>query len=267
MDFLLKPFEYIFMQRALIELVLLSILTGVVGTFLVLRNSAFISEGLSHGVYPGIVVSFILRINSLVSAIFFGVLTVLGITLVSRNKKITENNAIVILFTTLFALGIIIRKFVNTAQSLSDFLIGNIIGISSDDVLITLLVVITVVVIFCLFQRQLIISTFDKVFATSLGIKVWLVDLTFNILVAITVVIAIQAVGNILVIALLIIPPLIARILTKNIYSMITASILLTLVCSIIGIYISYYLNYPVGATVILFASFLFFLVNLLRNR
>ncbi len=249
------------MQRALLELVLISIIAGLIGTFLVLKNTAFISEGLSHGVYPGIVLSFVFGVSNIIGAMIVGILSIVGITLTSRDKRISENNSIVIFFTTLFALGIIIRGLtVNTAASLSEFLIGNILGVSALDLLITLIFTIVLVITFTMFYKRFVIAAFDKEYADALGINTNRLDLLMNIFVAITVVISIQAVGNILVIALLIIPSVTSRLMVRRIDEMIYLTILLSLISSVIGLYLSYYLNIPTGATIILVLSSIFFL-------
>lgn len=266
-EFLINPFLNTFMQRALLELVLISIIAGLIGTFLVLKNTAFISEGLSHGVYPGIVLSFVFGVSNIVGAMIVGVLSIVGITLTSRDKKISANNSIVIFFTTLFAIGIIIRGLtVNTAASLSEFLIGNILGVSAVDIIITFIFTIVLVATFVILYKKFVITAFDKEYADALGINTNRLDLLMNIFVAITVVISIQAVGNILVIALLIIPAITARLLVKQIDEMIYLTILLSLISSIVGLYLSYYLNIPTGATIILVLSSVFFITFALKR-
>ncbi len=261
LNFILNPFLNAFMQRALIELVLIAFISGLVGTFLVLKNTAFISEGLSHGVYPGIVLSFIFGINNLIGAMFVGILSILGITITSRNRNVSENNAIVIFFTTLFAIGVILRSIaINTAISLTDFLIGNILGVSNSDILITLIFTIFIFIVFARFLKEFIITAFDKEYANALGINTDGLDLLLNIIIAITVVISIQAVGNILVIALLILPAVTARLAVKKVNDMILLTIVLSLIGSVLGLYLSYYLNIATGATIIIVLSSFFFL-------
>lgn len=261
LDFLINPFLNTFMQRALIELLLIAFISGLVGTFLVLKNTAFISEGLSHGVYPGIVLSFVFGINNLIGAMVVGILSILGITLTSRDRKVSENNAIVIFFTTLFAVGVILRSLtINTAVSLTDFLIGNILGVSDTDILITFIFTLIISIIFYKLFKSFIIAAFDKEYANALGIKTDRLDLILNIVIAISVVISIQAVGNILVIALLIVPAVTARLVVKKVNDMVILTIILSLIGSILGLYFSYYLNIATGATIILVLSSFFFI-------
>ncbi len=262
-DTILQSFQYSFMQRALIEVLLISFLAGIIGTFLVLKNSAFITEGLSHGVYPGIVISFLLNINLIIGAVLVGMLAVIGISITSQNKKIKENTSIAIFFSSLFAIGLLLRSFVtNNAGNLADFITGNILSITTDDIIITLFFVFAVLLIFFVFYREFLLSTFDPIFAQSLGINVKVFDILFNIIVSISVVISITAVGNILVVALFIIPGATSRLLNKNVAGMMVTSITITLISGVLGLLFSNLFNIAAGASIVLVSSLIFFSIN-----
>lgn len=266
-DILTQPFQYSFMQRALIEVLIISIITGVIGTFLVLKNLAFISEALSHAVFPGIIVSFILKIDLIIGALAAGLLAVIGINITSSNKKISENTATGIMFSSAFALGVVLISFLkNYTGDLASFLIGNILGVSNNDLIISIIFAVFTLLIFALFYKQILITSFDSEFAKALGIKVKWIEFLFNVLVAVAIVIAIQAIGNVLVVALLIIPPATARLFNKRVPDIILYSVLITLSSSIVGLYLSYYLNVSAGASIVLTSSVIFFIFLAISN-
>src|SRR5260221_12211308 len=171
LDLLIKPFEYSFMQKALVEILLVSLITGIIGTFLVLKNLAFISEALSHAVFPGIVLSFMLQINLIIGALVAGILSVAGISIIS-SKKLKENTSVGIFFSSAFALGVIlISTLKNYTGDLASFLIGNILGVSIQDILITLILSLIIIFVIVKYYKEFLITTFDPLFAQSLGIN------------------------------------------------------------------------------------------------
>jgi manganese/iron transport system permease protein len=265
--FLTQPFTYTFMQHALIEVIVIAILTGSVGTFLVLKNLAFIGEALSHAVFPGVVVAFLLKLNIILGALVAGILAAFGISILSEQKEISDNTATGILFSSAFALGVVlISSIKNFKTDLASFLIGNILGVTEQDILITIFVAVIVIVSLVFFYRELYITTFDKTFARALGIKVERINNLFFILIALTIVASIQAVGNVLVVALLVITPATARIISKTVPQMLFRSVVISLVCGLVGLYISFYANTAAGATIVLTSSVVFFVVLSLSN-
>lgn len=266
-DFLTQPLSFSFMQNALIEIILLSLLTGTVGTIIVLRNLAFISEALSHAIFPGVVISFIFKINIFIGAFVAGLITIIGINSVSRKKNIGENTAIGILFSFSFAVGVVlISSLKNFKSDLSTFLVGNILGVSLEDILITGICSFIILSTYFIYRREIIISSFDRQFARSIGLKVKHFDFIVYLSILITVIVSIQAIGNILVIALLIIPPATARLTIKKISHMFILSTIYTLLIGVIGLYISYYLNLAAGGTIVVLCACWFFIVFVFKK-
>lgn len=268
MNILLDPLKYQFMQYSFIQLILISFLAGIVGVFLILRNWSFIAEALSHAVFPGIIISFLLKINLFIGAVFTAIIAVLGINSISTNKKVTENTATGILFTSAFAFGVVILSSIrNFNVQLSQFIIGNILGITKEDIILTAVVLLLAIVIVGFLFNRIILSIVDPDFAESIGINIKVVNIILYILIALTIVVSIQAIGNILQVALLIIPSATARLLSKNVKRMIFYSIIVNLISSFVGLYISYYFNLSAGATIVLVSAVIFFVVNFLSSN
>lgn len=261
------PLEYTFMQYALLEVVLIAILTGIVGSFMVLRNLAFISEALSHAIFPGVVISFILQINLAIGAIAAALLTAVGIGVTTREKKISETTATGILFSSAFALGIILISTTdNYHTSLANFLVGDILGVNSSDILLTLAAMLFILGFIALFYKQLLLTIFDPIFARAMKIRVNLIEFALLLLISLTIVVSLPAVGNILVVAMLIIPASAAKLTAKHVPQMLLLAVIYSLIAGILGIYISYYLNIATGATIVLVNALIFVAVFISRK-
>lgn len=262
-----EPLAYTFMRNALIEIVLISILVGVVGTFIILKNLAFISEALAHAVFPGVVVAFLMKINLLLGAFAAAILTVLGIGITSNDKKISESTATGIFFSTAFAIGIVlISSTQNYRANLTSFLIGDVLSVTQTDIFITAIVAAIVIGIITVFYKRFVLISFDQTYARSIGLKVKRLNFLLLFCIAASIVVSIQVVGNILVIALLIIPAAAARLTAKRIPSMLKLAIIYSLIWGVVGLYASYYLEVAAGAMIVLCNSAWFSLIFLLTR-
>ncbi len=266
-NILFEPLQYSFMQRAIIELILIGSLTSIIGVFLVLRNLAFLGEALSHGVFPGIILSFLLKVNLLVGAVVSGIITVIGISLISRDRKTSANTATGILFTTMLALGIVLISTVrNYKADLTSLLLGDILAVTWNDIALTLIVSVIVIATLRLLWKKLIIVSFDPSFASSIGINVARLDMILYFLISLSIVVAIPAVGNLLVVALSIIPAATARLSTNRIGPMVILSVIYGTLISVIALYLTYYLQVATGATIVLLQAGWFLVVFSLKR-
>lgn len=261
MSWLTEPLQYPFMQRALMEVVIIGVLCGLVGCFVVLRGLAFIGDALAHAVFPGVVLSYIAGRSILIGAFVFGSLTALGIGLLSRSRRVSEDSAIGVIFASFFALGVVIlSRQGGFRQDLGSLLFGNILGVSNSDVVATLVVAVIVAGILLALLKEFTLVAFDTTMARSAGYPVFALDLLLLLLVSATIVVSLQTVGNILILALVVTPPAAARLLTDRLGRMMLASVLIAAGSGVIGLYVSYHAATAAGATIVLTSTAIFLL-------
>jgi manganese/iron transport system permease protein/iron/zinc/copper transport system permease protein len=223
---------------------------------------AYIGHGLSHAVFGGAVVSYVMSINFFLGASVWGFLSALLITFTTRKKKIGTDAAIGIITTASFALGVaIISRFKSFTRSFDAALFGNILGVSQTDLIAIVIVVILVGAVLFVGYKLFLFHTFDPEVAESYGVPtVWL-DTMFSLVLAATIVVSIQVLGVTLISAAIVIPPIVARLMVDSFKSMIILSTIIGAFCGIGGIYASYYIDVSSGASVVLFSAIIFILV------
>jgi manganese/iron transport system permease protein len=267
MDLLLVPLELEFMQRALAAVVIVGAVCGVLGAFVVLRGLAFMGDALAHAIFPGVVVAYLLKGSLVVGGVLFGLLTALGIGLVARSRRVAEDTAIGILFAGAFALGVVLISTTRSyTRDLASFLFGNILGVSPGDLALIAAVAVIVLTVVALLEKELVLISFDREVAESMGYPVFRLDLLLLVLIALTIVVALQAVGNVLVMALLVTPSATARLLTNRLRPMMALGALIGGLSGLLGLYASYYANVAAGATIVLVATAIFFVVMALST-
>lgn len=248
-----------FLPKALLVAVLSSIVCGVVGTHVVLRGMAFIGDAVLHAVFPGLAVAFALQISVLAGGAVAGVIVAILIAAFSQRRRLKEDSIIGIFFAAAFALGlIIISRVEGYTASLTSFLFGSITGIPDSDVVIAAIVGSIIVLVLIVLTPQLVAVSLDRETARTMGMPVLLLDLVLYLAVTAAVVISIRTIGNILVLALLITPAATARMLTDKLSTMMWLSALVGAIGSILGVYLSWALDYPTGATMVLVIFFIF---------
>lgn len=266
-EFLVAPFEFAFMQRALVGGVLVAMICALVGTYVVLRGLAFVGDALAHAAFPGVVIAYLLKENIHLGAAVFTLATALGIGLISRRSRMSYDTSIGILFAGAFALGVLLMSTIRGyTVDLFSFLFGNILGISGRDLLFVGLLGAVLVLVIALFYKELLLLSFDPIVAEAMGYPVQALNYLLLALIALTIVISIQAVGIILVVALLVTPSATAFLLTERLFRMMLLGIALAVLASVVGLYISYYLNVASGAAIVLVSTCLFFVVLASRH-
>jgi manganese/iron transport system permease protein len=262
-DFFVEPWTFEFMQRALIEVAIVGAVCGVVGCFVVLRGLSFIGDALSHAVFPGVVLSYMASRTILAGAFVFGVVTAVGIALLSRSRRVSEDSAIGVLFVASFALGVVlISRETGFRRDLTSLLFGNVLGISTTDIWVTLAIATAVLAVVLALLKELTLVAFDQTMARAAGYPVFRLDLVLLLLVTTTIVVSLQAVGNILVLALVVTPPAAARLLTDRLGRMMAWSALIGVSSGALGLFASYHADTASGATIVL-TSTAFFLLAL----
>ncbi|WP_017294315.1 metal ABC transporter permease [Geminocystis herdmanii] len=262
LNFLLEPLQYAFMQRSLIVAIIVGIICAVVGSYLMVQRLALLGDAISHSVLPGLAVAFILEINIFIGAFVAGLISTVCINIIRNNSKIKEDAAMGIVFSAFFALGITLITVVQKENKidLNHFLFGNILGVSFTEVRDTIIIAIFVLLIVFLFYKELLFYTFDKLGAESVGLPVKWLDTGLMILIGLTIIASLKAVGVILVLSLLITPPSTAYLLVDRLHLVMLIGVLIGIISSISGMYLSYYFNLPSGPAIVLVATVLFIL-------
>jgi ABC-type Mn2+/Zn2+ transport system permease subunit len=267
MSFLLQPLTYAFMQRGMLAALLVGILCAVMGTYVVLRGMAFLGDALAHAILPGVAVSYLFGGNLLLGALAAAVVVALGIGYFSRQGSVKEDTAIGILFAAALSLGVALISSIRTyAVDLSHIMFGNVLGVSSADLWLTAILGLGILLTVLLLYRPFLVISFDPVLAATLRLPAELLRNVMLILLAVTIVISLQTVGVGLAAAMLITPAATAYLLTRRLATMMLASAALGAVSSIIGLYISYYLNIVSGSAIVLTATAIFLVVFLLKR-
>ncbi|MFZ5855171.1 MAG: metal ABC transporter permease [Chloroflexota bacterium] len=260
-DALLDPLRYEFFIRALIAAGLVGTVTAVVGTFVVLKGLAFIGDAVSHAAFPGLVVAFLLQGPYLLGAAVAAIATSLAIGYVSQRTRLRMDTTIGVLFAGMFALGIFlfstIRGFV---ADLFSFLFGNVLAITTVDLVSLAILSAIVLATVAALWKELLYATFDPLGAAAAGLRVEWLEYLFLGLVGVTIVVSLQAVGIILVVAMLVTPAATAQLLVVRFTRMMAIALAVGVGSAIAGLYLSYWLDAASGATIVLIQTGLFLL-------
>jgi manganese/iron transport system permease protein len=217
-DLLVEPFRLPYMQRALLEVLLLGALAGVVGVFVVLRRLAFVSDALTHTIFPGVVIAHLLDRSLLLGALAFGVLTALLLTGITTSRRVGADAALAILLTSFFSLGVVLVSRTRTyTADLTVFLFGRVLAVDRADLLQTLALAVVVGGTLWALRKELVLRAFDPDGAAAMGYRTAALDLVLNLLIALVVVAAVKAVGTVLVVALIVVPAAAARLLADRV--------------------------------------------------
>ncbi|QIN85195.1 iron chelate uptake ABC transporter family permease subunit [Rubrobacter tropicus] len=253
------------MRTGLLAAVLVGVTCAVLGVYVVLRSMAFIGDALAHTVLPGLVSAYLLGLNLLGGAVVAGVATALGIGWLSRRGTVREDTAIGITFTGMFALGVLLMSTADSFRDFSHMLFGNILGITPSDVALISVLALAVLAAIYLFHKELELTSFDPVHARAIGLSADTVRYGLLVLLSLTVVAGIQAVGVVLISALLITPAAAASLLTKSLPRMMAISASIAVVSSVTGLYASYYLDVASGAAIVLACTACFVVASAIR--
>lgn len=267
MEFINDILLYSSLQRALVTSILVGIICGIIGSFIVMRGMALMGDAISHAVLPGVAISYMVGINYFYGAVLFGILTALGIGFVSQNSRVKADSSIGIVFSAFFALGIILIAKAQTATDLTQILFGNILFVRTSDMTITIIVAIIIVLSVIVFYKELLVSTFDETMAAAYGLPTKWIHYGIMILLTLATVASLQTVGVVLVVAMLITPASTAYLLTNRFSVMLILSALFGAISSVIGLYLSFERNLSSGASIVLIATILFIIAFLFAPK
>ncbi len=258
---LVGPFHYGFMVRALLVSVLVGLVCPVVGAYVVTRGLGFMGDALAHSILPGMVAAFLLGVSPFLGAVPMAIAVALVIGYLVRQAGLSEDTSIGILFAGLFALGLAMLSIGRGLPvNLEDILLGQVLGASSLDVIVTFGLAIFVVAVMYALHKELVFATFDPAGASVIGLPTQRLDYALLVLLAVVIVISLQVVGIVLVISMLITPAATAQLLIRNFTWSIIVGALIGSASAIAGLYLSFHYNLPSGPAMALVATAIFIL-------
>jgi manganese/iron transport system permease protein len=265
---LADPLAYGFMQRGLLAALMVGIVCAVMGTFVVLKGLAFIGDAVSHAAFPGLVVAYIVGAPLYIGGSIAAVATALAIGLVSRRGRLRFDTAVGVLFAGTFAFGVLLFSTIKGyVTDLLGYLLGNVLGIGVGDLIQVGILGTIVLVVVIVIRKELLFATFDPLGAAASGLPVARLEYLLLALLGITIVVSIQAVGIILVVAMLVTPAATAQLLVVRFNQMIAVAIALAAASAVVGLYVSFYLNLASGASIVLVETFCFALALVFGPR
>ena len=262
-DILLEPFKYDFMIRSLITAIASGAMLSILGPFAINRNMGFMADAMAHATLPIIAVGVFLGFSISELGVPAAILIAIFLGLIIKNTNVGEDTAIGIIFSSFFALGFVLISLLNVTVNLEDLLFGQILAVNTSDVYIVIFLLIVVSLSVLLFFKQLLFYSFDPIGAEVKGLNTTFLNYLFLILLSIAIVGSLQTVGIILVLSMLIIPAAAAKLVTNTFVSSIRLSILFGVISSVVGLYLSYFLNLPSGPSMSLVATSIFVLAYL----
>ncbi len=268
MDAFLEPLAFQFFQRALIASVLAGVVCAVVGSYVVLKGLAFIGDAIAHAAFPGVVVAFMVGAPYAIGGGIAAFLTAVSIGWISRRARIRLDTAIGVVFAGTFALGILLYSSIQGfVGDLFGFLVGNVLAISAGDLVGLIVLGSGVLIVVLLLWKELLYSTFDPLGAAASGLPVPALEYLFLGLVAVTIVVSLQAVGIILVVAMLVTPAATAQQLTVRFTRLLWLAMAIGAATAVAGLYLSYWFDVASGATIVLVQTIVFLAALLLSAR
>jgi manganese/iron transport system permease protein len=265
LEALIEPLQYGFMQRSLVVAIIVGLLCAVVGSYLMVQRLALLGDAISHSVLPGLAIAFLVGANIFIGAFIAGVISTLLIAWIRTRSPIKEDAAMGIVFSAFFALGITLITTIQKQNKidLNHFLFGNILGVTFDDVRDTAIIATVVLIVVLLLYKELLFYTFDPLGAHAAGLPVNQLNFGLMLLIALTIVASMKAVGVILVLSLLITPGATAYLLVNRLHQVMILGAVIGIISSISGMYLSYFFNLPSGPAIVLVVSGLFALAFL----
>jgi len=247
---LAEPWSEPIMRRAFAEVVLLGIAGGALGCWVIFYRLSYSAESLAHSLLPGLVAAALLGLPLLLGGAVGIVVAAIAIAVAARTPTIGRDTAVAVVVTALLGLGVLLALSPAVPAGLAELLFGDVLGVSDADLLFAALLVVAVVAALAIMHGRLLVVGFDRMSARGLGVAPAAVDAALLVLVALAVLVAVQGLGNLLVVAVLIAPAATARLLTHRMGAMLVAAAAIAIVAAIAGLYLSYYAGTAAGASI-----------------
>ncbi|GAB4520892.1 MAG: metal ABC transporter permease [Anaerolineae bacterium] len=272
MDLLLGPLQYPFMQRGLIAVIIVGAVCAVVGTYVVLRGMAFFGDALAHTILPGVALGYILNQGAREPLFWWAmgtaIVAALGIGAISRSTSIKEDTAIGIVFAGMFALGIaLISTMRSYAVDLTHFLFGDVLSVASRDLVLIGAFGGLIILAVIAFYKEFLVISFDPILAATLRLPARFLEHLLLILIAVAIVVSLQAVGVALMLAMLVTPAATAYLVTKRLSTMMIVASILGAAAGVVGLYLSFYAHIASGAAIVLVATGFFIVAFAITPR
>ena len=267
MQFIIDLFTYDFLQKALIVSVLTGIISGVIGSLVMLRGLALMGDAISHAVVPGVAVSYMLGINFFWGAIATGLLSALGVGFIHHRTRVKQDAAMGIILSAMFAVGIMLIAKAQSAIDLTTILFGNLLAVRTQDMVLSIIVGVVVLTVVLILYKEFVVSSFDEATAEVYGFRTQQLHYLILVLLTLVTVTAMQTVGVVLVIALLVTPAATAFLLVTRLPPMLIIAATLGALSSFIGMVASFQLNLPSGPVIAIVAAVFFVLAFLFSPR
>ena len=245
--------SYSFFQNALLGVLFVSIAAGIIGTYVVSRRMVFITGGITHACFGGLGLGFFLGINPIAMAAVFAIAAATGVEWMSTRQNVRQDSAIGVIWALGMALGtLFIFLSPGYVPELTSFLFGNVLTITSTDIILFAAYLVVLLVFFAVFYPQILLCAFDPDFAATRRLRVSAINLAMTIMIAICIVLTIRLIGIMLLLSLLTMPQMIAEMFTNRFHHMMIISSLVSIACSVLGIFCSYWIAVPASATIVL---------------
>ncbi|NJO42892.1 MAG: metal ABC transporter permease [Cyanobacteria bacterium CRU_2_1] len=263
LSWLLDPLNYEFMRNAIVTGILIGILCPVVGSFLIVQRMAILGDVIAHAILPGLVIANFLGIEIILGAFVFGMLSTSIIAWIRAQSRVKIDAAMALIFASFFALGVSLMTVLDTRLDLHEILLGDILSVRASDIWRTSIVALVILLLIMLFYKELLFYTFDKIGAEAAGLPVNALHVGLMAGITLTLIAGMKIVGVILVVSLLVGPATTAYLLVKELHWMMAVGAGLGVIASVVGMYISYYLDLPSGPAIALTVFGLFVLALL----
>lgn len=257
-EFFMALGRYDFLQSALITAIMVGIMSGIIGSFIILRGMSLMGDAISHAVLPGVAVAYMLGINILLGASAFGVLAALLIGFVASKSKIKTDTSIGVVFSAFYALGFILISMAESSTNLHHILFGNILAVNDSDIMTTTVVLGLVILFVVAFYKELLVTSFDETYAKTYGLNAQVIHYALMLVLTLVTVSALQTVGIILVVAMLITPAATAFLWTDKLNVMLFLAAGVGVISATTGLYLSYTFNWASGPAIVITAAALF---------
>ncbi|MFO0902313.1 MAG: metal ABC transporter permease [Pirellulales bacterium] len=261
MNWLFEPLQHAFLRQALLASLLVGATCSLLGVHVLLRRMTFFGDAIAHTTLPGLVIAYLNRWNLFLGAVVAALLAAIGISWLCRRRRLHEDAAIGVTLSGMFALGVVLISRTRSFRDFSHMLFGNVLAVTSSDLLGILLVFLLVVTTLWLLHKELLASTLDPVHSSTIGLNVERIRDALLVLLALGVVTGIQAVGVVLTTALMITPAATASLITRRLTPMLICSVVNSSLACIVGLYASYYWSVSSGGAIVLSSTLLFGLV------
>lgn len=266
MDFLSDILRYEFLANAILASISIGIISGIVGVYVVSRRVVFLTGGITHASFGGIGIAYYLGLNPLLGALIFAIFSSLGMQLAVERKRIREDSAIGVLWSIGMTIGVIF-VFITPgyAPNLMGYLFGNILTISSSLIMWSFIVATVLLAFISIWHRTVQFVTFDSQYASTQGVRTWLINMVMMLFTAITIVLTLRLAGIVLLISLITLPSITAALLSKRYIVMTIYSSVIAVIGMVGGVFVSYYTNLPPGASIIAILTVIYVFVRLCR--